>query len=178
MIFYPSKNNNRLNGQPFAPDVVTGRAMVNPHYPVLLDPGTEALMDSGAFQDDGINQPCLQPWAALARQLAYERWLSWQITGGPDWHFHGLVTYDQMFGVDEQMIDGKKVKARGSPETARPAVDETLRSAVYYASQRHRIRGSLLFAAQGINPDQYIDDCVLPMLDVMRPGWGARTGSG
>jgi hypothetical protein len=175
--FYPSKNNNALNRQPFTPDMVTGRAMVNPHYRVLVAPGTETICDSGAFQDDGVRRPRLQPWTALNRQLEYETWLRWQVAAGaPDWGFAGLVTYDQMFGVDECMVDGVKVKRRGTPETAAPAVAETLRAAEYYASQRHRIRGSILFAAQGINPNQYLG-CVESLLDVMQPGdWLAFGG--
>lgn len=176
MEFYPSKNNNALNRQPFDPDVVTGRAMVNPHYRVLVHPATAALCDSGAFQDDDIHRPRLQPWQALTRQLEYETWLSWQIVGHPGWHFRGIVTYDQMFGVDECMVDGVKVKRRGTEATAAPAVAETLRAAAYYATQRHRIRGALLFAAQGITPDQYLG-CVEALLDLMRPGdWLAFGG--
>ncbi len=178
MLFYPSKNNNALNRRPFSPDQLTGRAMLNPHYRVLVDRDTRAICDSGAFQDDGVARPRLQPWAALQRQLTFEQWLSWQVTGTPDdWHFESIITYDQMFGVDEAMIDGKKVKTRGTIETAQPAVDETLRAAAYYASQRDRIQGRVCFAAQGINPDHYLNSCVVPMLDVMQDGdWFAFGG--
>jgi hypothetical protein len=178
MLFYPSKNNNALNRRPFSPDLVTGRAMVNPHYPVLVSPATLAMCDSGAFQDDGVSRPRLQPWEALTRQLALEQRMSWHATGAPDgWRFESIVTYDQMFGVDECMVDGAKVKRRGTIETAQPAVDETLRAAAYYATQRHRIQGRVVFAAQGIDPDHYVDACVMPMLDVMRPGdWFAFGG--
>ena len=38
MLFYPGKNNDALNTLPFAPEQITGCAMVNPHYRVDLAP--------------------------------------------------------------------------------------------------------------------------------------------
>ena len=48
MLFYPGKkNNDALNTLPFAPEQITGCAMVNPHYRVDLAPGTRYIIDSG-----------------------------------------------------------------------------------------------------------------------------------
>lgn len=164
MDFYPSKNNDQLNRQPFAPDVATGRAMVNPHYRALIHPGTLALGDSGAYQDDGTTpkRRRLQARQALTtRQLEYETWLRWRIADGdPDWHLHGLVTYDRLL--------------RGV--AADVAVAETITNAIYYASQRHRIQGAILFSAQGATTAQYLA-CIDALLECMQPGdWLAFGG--
>ena len=174
MIFYPAKCQNRLNGLPFAPDAVTGRAMVNPHYgSVWLEPGTRAICNSTAFQTMLRRKT---PQQALDDQLRLETQLSWRMLD-LRWRFEAVVHYDQMLGVDEAFVDGVKVKQRGTIETARPAIAATLASAAYYATQRHRIAGAIAFAAQGINPDQYVDECVVPMLDLMQTGdWLALGG--
>ena len=109
MLFYPSKNNNRLNGAPFNPDQITGRAMVNPHYRVLVAPNTRYLIDSGAFQERDMHRR-LQPWAALDRQLRLEAQI--ELSGGPE-HAEAIVTYDMLDGVDEALHDGQRVKRRG-----------------------------------------------------------------
>jgi hypothetical protein len=159
ILFYPAKCNNDLNRRPFSPDEWTGRAMVNPLRRVRLHPATLAGCDSGGYQDSDVR---LLVFDALQRQLAYESWLSWQVTGAPDWHFEFLVTYDRrIMGDPNPKVD---------QTLTLPAVHETLANAAYYASQRHRIRGRICFAAQGVNPDQYVRDCVTPMLDVMQPG--------
>lgn len=167
MIFYPSKNNNRLNGRVFQPDVITGQAMVNPHYPVLVDYRTKAICDSGAFQDDGTTKKRMRvtPEQALYRQLRLQE----RINAALDYHwfFEAIVTYDQMFGVDECVIDGKKVKKRGNEETARDAIKETLEAAAYYAANRDKIEGKICFACQGATPIQYLNECVLPIIDMM-----------
>lgn len=171
---YFSKNNNDLNGRPFAPEAINGRAMVNPHYPVALLPGTLSIIDSGAFQERDMRNR-LQPWTALDRQLRLEQQIAWGMRY-PDWHAEAIVTYDMLCGVDEALIDGKRIKQRGTEATAAPAVAETLRSAVYYATQRHRIRGAITFAAQGATLDQYLS-CVGELLTLMRPGdWFAFGG--
>lgn len=173
MLFYPSKNNNNLNGQLFAPEQINGRAMVNPHYPVTLTPGTRYIIDSGAFQERDMRNR-LQPWSALDRQLRLEAQIEYTGHGG---HAEAIVTYDMLCGVDEALVDGKRVKRRGTEETARPAIAETLRAAHYYATQRHRIRGAVAFAAQGATPRQYVEDCVIPLLDLTCPGdWLAFGG--
>lgn len=165
MHFYPSKNNNALNRRTFAPDVLTGRAMVNPHYRVDLAPQTQYIIDSGAFQERDMHYR-LQPWQALDRQLTLESQIEYGTHGGAA---EALVTYDCLIGVDEALIDGKRVKRRGNETTAQPAVEETLRSAAYYASQRDRVRGVIAYAAQGATPRQY-RACVEELLTLMRPG--------
>ena len=176
MLFYPSKTNDRLNARPFYPEAITRRVMLNPNYPIRrVLPGTSVFEDSGAFQDID-RQTRLQPWAALDRQLRH--WNVIELSNDYPVHFEALVIYDQMAGVDECLVDGKKMKKRGNEETARPAIAETLRSAAYYATQRHRMRdAALCFVGQGVTPEQYITDCVVPMLDIMRPGdWFAFGG--
>jgi hypothetical protein len=173
MLFYPSKVNNGLNRRPYLPELQCGRVMLNPNYPVRLARPVPAMCDSGAFQDIDKGQRLL-PWTALERQLAYERRVS---ADWPDWHFEAIVTYDQMLGVDEQVVDGKKIKRRGNEATARPAIAETLRAAAYYSRHRDRVRGALCFAAQGATPRQYVQECVVPLLDLMQPGdWFAFGG--
>lgn len=175
VLFYPSKNNDRLNRRVFQPERLTGRAMLNPHYPIkTLDPGTKAIIDSTAFQTMLTRKTS---WQALDDQLRLETQLAYRMNN-PEWHAEAMIHYDQMLGVDEAYTeDGRKIKTRGTRETARPAIQATLESAQYYTSQRHRIRGALAFAAQGIDPDQYIDECVLPLFDLMQPGdWLALGG--
>lgn len=186
LIFYPSKNHDRLNGRPFHPERVSGRACVNPKHRIkYVLPGTLALCDSGAFQDidDCVR---LSPRQALERQLMLEAQILFNSNSlklppnlriGWDWHFEAVVIYDQMAGVDEEIVDGKKVKRRGTIETAASAVAETLRSAEYYHTQRARIAGALCFVGQGVTPDQYINDCLIPMSAMMRAGdWFAYGG--
>ena len=176
--FYPSKNNNRLNRTKFTPELMTGtvkRAMLNPHYPVTTAKGTKKIFDSGAFQEsDMLNR--LTPKQALKRQLTANDLVRFR-SEDYDNHAEAFITYDMLCGVDEALINGERVKKRGTEETARPAVAATLESACYYASQRDRIPGAIAFAAQGATPDQYINECVIPMFDVMRPGdWFAFGG--
>lgn len=162
MIFYPSKNHDRLNGVPFLPEQVTGRAMLNPHHKTTVEADTRVIWDSGAFQERDMHDR-LAPAQALDRQLAVEA----RTRGLWRGHAEALVTYDMLVGVDEAIEDGRRVKRRGTEETARPAIAATLESAAYYASQRHRIAGAIAFAAQGATPRQYVDECVVPLLDLM-----------
>lgn len=177
MLYYPSKTQDKLNrGKAFYPDRLVGRAMVNPLYPIRqIAPDARIICDSGAFQDLGA-RPRLSPRGALERQLRFEEQLRWY-TDNHGFAFEAMVIYDQMAGVDETIISGRKVKVRGTLDTARAAVAETLQAARYYASQRHRIRGALCFAGQGVTPDQYVEECVAPMALLMRPGdWFAFGG--
>lgn len=171
--FYPSKNNDRLNGLPFTPESITGTAMVNPHYPVELAPGTLYTIDSGAFQERDMHHR-LQPWSALDRQLRLEAQIEYGTCGLPA---EAIVTYDMLAGVDEALIDGKRVKQRGTEETAIRAVEETLRSARYYKTQEHRIRGAIAYACQGVSTAQYVE-CAKELLALIRPGvdWFAFGG--
>lgn len=170
MEFYPSKNNNRLNAQPFYPDLITGKAMINPFYPVMVSSLSKILCDSGAFQRNGTTKHKKADTAeiALQRQLGLEATI--EERHGREWHYEALVTLDQVLGVDEFIVEGKQVKQRGTEETARPAIKFTLESAEYYASQRSKIRGNIIFACQGATPEQYVNECVTPMLDIMQKG--------
>jgi hypothetical protein len=164
MEFYPSKTNDKLNRQPFAPEQIAGRAMVNPLYPVALAPGTQAACDSMAFQT------CLsrmQPWTALDRQLRFEQQIAWGMHT-PDWYFEAVMTYDMLVGVDETIVNGKRVKQRGDEKSAAYAVAETIRSARHYHAQRERIRGAIAYAAQGATPAQYLA-CTEALLPLLRP---------
>lgn len=165
MLFYPSKNNDRLNRRPFEPERVGGLAMLNPHYPVDLAPGTRYIIDSGAFQERDMLAR-LQPWQALERQLRLEAQVEYGPCGLPA---EAVVTYDMLAGVDEAIVDGERVKRRGTEESAAEAVEETLRSARYYHAERARVRGAIAYAAQGVTVRQYVG-CVRELLALMRPG--------
>lgn len=173
MIFYPSKTNNRLNRRPFAPEHITGTAMVNPHYRVRLAPGTRYIIDSGAFQERDMHAR-LQPWRALDRQLRLETQI--EFGGGPA-HAEALITYDMLDGVDEALTDAGRIKRRGTDDTASQAVYETIRSARYYKTQEGRVRGAIAYACQGVSTEQYIA-CARALLPLMRPGrdWFAFGG--
>src|SRR5687767_282083 len=114
MDFYPGKNNNALNALPFEPELVTGRVMVNPHYPVDVLAGARYKIDSGAFQERDMLFR-LQPWTALDRQLRMEAQIEYS---GHDGYAEDIVTYDMLAGVDEALIDGKRIKRRGTEQTA------------------------------------------------------------
>lgn len=173
MIFYPSKNNNRLNGRPYDVEHITNTAMVNPHYRVRLAPGTRYIIDSGAFQERDMRER-LQPWQALARQLRFEAQIEYS---GHNGHAEAIVTYDMLDGVDEALTPDGRVKRRGSVETASVAVMETIRAAHYYHSQRHRIRGAVAYACQGVTTEQYVK-CAEQLIPLIRPGrdWFAFGG--
>lgn len=166
MLFYPSKNNNALNGDLFTPEMINGRVMVNPYYPVDIAPDTDTLYDSCAFQECA---PWLRhlPWFALDRQLEFHR----RITRRCGRHRATFMIYDQLTGVDEAIDEhGRRVKRRGTHETAAAAVAETIRNAHYYHSQRERIPGAIGYAAQGIDPDQYLA-CTEQLVPLIRPGY-------
>lgn len=173
MDFYPSKNNDRLNRLPFAPELITGTAMVNPHYRVRLAPGTRYIIDSGAFQERDMRAR-LQPWTALDRQLRLEAQIELTGHGG---HAEAVVTYDMLDGVDEAMTEAGRVKRRGDDDSASVAVRETLRSARYYATQAGRVRGAIAYACQGVSTAQYVA-CARELIPLIRPGvdWFAFGG--
>jgi len=166
VLFYPSKNHDRLNGLPFAPELITGTAMVNPHHrSVSVAEGTrEVMIDSGAFQErDMLRRRA--PAEALTRQVAMAQRLALWMATAPQFV---IVTYDMLIGVDEALVDGKRVKRRGTEQTAALAVEETIRSAAYYAANRPP--GIVLaFSAQGATVPQYLS-CTAALLDLMHPG--------
>lgn len=170
--FYPSKVYNGKKDFPYIPENITGRVMLNPKYKIKhIQPGTLAIVDSGAFQDidDAIR---LTPQAALERQLKYRDYLQ---TLDPNFNYEAVCIYDQMAGVDEAVVidvDGKrrKVKLRGTEETALNAIAETLHAAEYYSRQRDRINSRVVWIAQGINPKQYTEQCTIPLMDFAQRG--------
>ena len=173
MRYYPSKNNDRLNRRHFAPETINRRAMVNPHYRCTLIPGVDYVIDGGSFQERDMRER-LQPWTALDRQLRMEAQIELTGHGGPA---EAVVTYDMIDGVDEALTECGRVKRRGTDETASLAVAETLRSARYYATQAHRVRGAIAYACQGVSTAQYVA-CARELLPLMRPGrdWFAFGG--
>jgi hypothetical protein len=173
MLFYPSKNHDRLNAAPFPVEAINGRAMLNPHYRATLATGTRYLIDSGAFQERDMRQR-LEPWQALERQLRMEAQVELR---GHNGKAEAIVTYDMIDGVDEALTDTGRVKARGTDETASRAVAETIRAARYYATQSHRISGAIAYACQGVSTAQYVA-CARAILPLLRPGvdWFAFGG--
>lgn len=138
-FFYPGKNHGRLNKRPFAPEIVDRRVMVNPHYPNLLNngeglplaPGTLAVCDSGAFQERDMLRR-LSADAAMDRQIGFERRLREET--GDDFFFEAIVSYDMLTGVDEAIVNGRRVKRRGDEASAAEAVEATIASGL--AGQR------------------------------------------
>ncbi len=166
MLFFPSKTHDRLNGQPFAPELITGTVMVNPHHRgVTVADGTrEVMIDSGAFQERDMLRR-RTPDEALARQVVMALRLGQGMVTPPRFI---AVTYDMLVGVDEAIIEGKRVKRRGTEQTAALAVEETIRSAAYYAANRP-LGIAIAFSAQGATVPQYLR-CAAELLDLMRPG--------
>lgn len=165
MLFYPSKTHDTLNRIPFNPELINGRVMLNPLHPAYyLQADTKALIDSGAFQELGSRGTATE---ALNRQLAFIQKVRAK-NELADWEPEALCIYDQMAGVDEAIIDGKKQKIRGTYESAKLAVAETLTAAEVYKAAEAKIGSPIMYIAQGINPQQYTYECLVPMLDLMR----------
>mgnify|MGYP000231591239 CR=1 FL=1 len=164
VYFYPSKTHGGNQHYRYYPEAVSGRIMLNPRYVVSwFLPNTIALCDSGGFQDVHKRLDARQ---ALDKQLWYEEYVRKIIA--PDWRYEAFCTYDQMIGVDEQIINGKKVKKRGTAETALPAIEETLESAAYYKSRENEL-SRITYIAQGIDTEQYVY-CTKQLIPMIRPG--------
>lgn len=176
MDLFPSQLHDALNGRPHRMDRRFGRAMLNPHYQtVTVDPNTEVLLDSGAYQKkDMLNR--LTPERAFKRQRQFEADRG-PIDGRP-WRY---VTYDCLRGVDEDLRETEtgieRIKVRGSEASAAPAVALTIEAAEYYASRTQDVEGGIAYSAQGATIDQY-ERCVRVLLDLARPGidWLALGG--
>lgn len=169
--FYPSLTHDTLNGIDFKPCAINGRIMLNPKYPAYeFDLTALAISDSGAFQEIAERLKAVE---ALRRQLRFRHNIRIR-RNAPHWNFEALCIYDQMGGVDEKIIvvNGrkKKIKQRGTYETAQIAIAQTLEAAYIYAINRKHIQCPIMFIGQGINPDQYIDECLKPMLQYIQPG--------
>lgn len=168
-MFYPCKNHNTLNGMSFDPETVSGRVMVNPHYQnISLWAGTrEIMIDSGAFQErDMIKR--VRPDSALARQTGLMSKLMYQKRDiNPKFL---LVIYDQLVGVDEALVEGKRIKKRGTAESAIEAVKETLMSANFYNNSRKLMQNAnIAFSAQGVTLEQYYE-CAESLVNLMQEG--------
>jgi hypothetical protein len=163
--FYPSKVYGGTAQFPYYPELITDRVMLNPIYKVRSFANKPlAICDSGAFQDIDKHTR-LTPQQALDRQLKYEIKIQEQL--GIDWRFEAFCIYDQMIGVDECIIDGKKVKKRGTSESAEAAVIDTIMSADYYKSKEDDL-SKIVYIAQGVNADQYVR-CTQEVLQYARP---------
>lgn len=176
-FFIVSKNHDRLNRREFSPETITGWCMVNPHHrSVTVSGDVEVVTDSGAFQEKDMLAR-LTPDAALDRQLKFERSTTKDGRVRFPRGFSVVVTYDMLVGVDEAMVDGKRVKRRGTEETAAVAVAETIRSAQRYHERRDEVRGAIAYSAQGATLGQYMS-CVEALLPLIRPGrdWLALGG--
>lgn len=166
MKFYPSKTHDVLNGKTFNPESITCLAMSNPHYPrVSFDPGIKVIEDSGAFQERDMKNR-LTSSDALNRQLRHQDQIAKR--SGHQFKFEAIVTYDMLIGVDEALIDGKRVKRRGNVESAKEAVSETIKSAEYYARNRKQIGTNIAFSCQGADPYQYAE-CAERIIKLMEP---------
>lgn len=186
-MFYASKTNDRINRRPFHPESIggVGGVMLNPAYPIkrlarvapwycdqcdATHTFPRCACDSSSFQH--IAKQRWFPWQALANQLRYEEQLRWYLDD-PDFHFERMFIYDEPAGVDEAVVikDGrpKKIKTRGTHETAARAVKRTIEAAHYYAMQRERIgKARIAWVGQGIDPEQYAA-CVAAQLEYMQP---------
>lgn len=165
--FYPSKVYSGTREDPYMPEQIIGRVMLNPVYRAkLFEIPTHALVDSGAFQDIDKHQR-LTPEEAIDRQLKYRDIFRKQFN--TSWNFEAVSIYDQMIGVDEVVINGQKKKQRGTIETAKYAIESTLKSAYIY-KQYERDLGRIIYIAQGVTPEQYVFDCAVPLLSYLRPG--------
>lgn len=171
MIFYPSRVRGGTKEYPYTPEKITGTCMVNPSYKLYhLLPNKNVLCDSGAFQD--IDQHVrLTPEDALQRQITYRDYLR-TLVQDVSFNYEALSIYDNMIGVDETVVCDsygcRKVKSRGTVETAQGAISSTLHSAQYYATQRDVIDTKIIWIAQGVTPKQYVYECLEPMLTMAK----------
>lgn len=145
--FYVSKTHDTLNKKIFDPDNNIPTVCLNPLYKIKsISKNCKVLLDSGAFQDVDSNKR-LSYYDALKRQLDFEKdvgFISYRI-----------VSYDQL--VDEQLVNGEKIKKRVSCDESPKYVTETINAAKYLSSLRNFLYPrQLVLSCQGTNYDQYI----------------------
>lgn len=192
VAFFPSKVNDRLNGKPWEPDRWVGRCMVNPAYARrcrLVLPEAETVIDSQAFQQAAarakyeravrLKKKKLPPKpleAAAAAAAQHQYWKSLGIRPA------AVVHFDDVVGVDEEMVDGKLVKRRGTRESAALAVENTVQGAFVFSAYRaaRRAEGEwmppIAWACQGVDPEQY-EGCLRRLLPLVEFGdWVAMGG--
>lgn len=165
-LFYPSKVYKGRKDKLYLPESITDRIMLNPVYKMKNIMGTPlCICDSGAFQDID-KETRLTPMNALLRQVRYRDMIAKEKDG---FNFEAFCIYDQMIGVDECIIDGKKVKLRGTEDTAKQAIQDTLGSAqVYYKYRDEYNVDKVVWISQGVTPKQYLQECTIPLLDYFR----------
>lgn len=164
-LFYPSRVYSGRSDFRYQPERITKRIMLNPVYSVTaLEFPFDSIIDSGAFQDIDKHTR-LSPLQALDRQRRYREKVRKLF---PGFDFEAVCIYDQMIGVDECIIDGKKVKKRGTIETGKLAIQDTLYAAYEYKKYETEFK-RIVYIAQGITPEQYTEECVRPLLQLMRP---------
>ncbi len=159
MQFYVSKTNNKLNGKPFTPELITRNICLNPMYKVNVARNTRVLLDSGAFQDVKDNTR-LTFNDALQRQLDFEDDIG--VTS------ELLVSYDRL--VDEKHDESVgRIKKRVSYRTAEKYVDETINAAKFLVDQRKDLNPrKLVLSCQGVTTEQYLD-CLKEVLEFAEP---------
>lgn len=115
-------------------------------YTTHLELPVNVLTDSGAFQDVDT-ETRLSFEDALERQLEYERRVGYVS--------EYIVSYDRL--VDEQLIEGEKVKQRWGFSAAEEAVRETVDAAKYLSDRREQLAPrKLILSAQGVTIEQYV----------------------
>lgn len=155
ILYYVSKNHDRLNAKDFQPELVNDRICLNPKYGATLGrpEQVKVLLDSGAFQDRQKHER-LTFQAALNRQTAYEE----------DRRFTSelIVSYDRL--VDETAEAKGRTKKRVSYRTAEKYVQETVDAGKFLADQRRNLRPRrLVLSCQGTTAPMYLD-CVKEIL--------------
>ena len=160
MYLYVSKNHNRLNGKPFAPEEIGERVCLNPKYPAVVKAGRgiKVLLDSGAFQDRKKQQR-LTFSDALTRQLDFE------IDHGFESEL--IVSYDRL--VDEADGTSGRNKKRVAHSTATRYVKETVDAAAYLVDHRRDLgERNLVLSCQGVNSRMYLQ-CMDDILEMAEP---------
>ena len=144
--FYVSKCGNVLNKKPWNIENIVDNICLNPSRQVKLCKKVNVLLDSGAFQDVDKNSR-LTFSDALDRQLGYEKKLGFKV--------QRIVSYDQL--VDEQVVEGRKIKRRVDPDIGQNFVDVTIQASKFLVNNRMRLTGrQLVLSCQGVSVEQYI----------------------
>ena len=158
MMYFASKTHDRLNGQPFTPETANVPLCINPYYNVTISNDVPFMIDSGAFQDVGLENR-LSFKEALNRQLEFEKRITPE--GRPA---YAIVSYDRL--VDEQFDGTSQIRERVSYDEGIEYVIETIEAARYLSSQRARLSPrKLILSCQGTTTEQYLF-CVKEVLKI------------
>lgn len=149
MKYYASMVHDKLNKEPFHPELITPNICLNPYYNTTLATKRKLkiLLDSGAFQDVKSQQR-LSFEKALQRQLNFEK--------NVGFISELIVSYDRL--VDEKYDKQVgQIKKRVSFNTAEKYVEETIDAAKYLVDERSYLKGrNLLLSNQGVTVEQYV----------------------